>query len=59
MTDYEIHDPDYSRMTTDDWDSPQKNDFETDDLGDIADHFVLSSSGFSPRELHRTPTAGR
>ncbi|SIR51293.1 hypothetical protein SAMN05421858_2582 [Haladaptatus litoreus] len=25
---------------------PQEHDFDTDDLSEIADHFVLSSSGF-------------
>jgi len=48
MTDYEIHEPDYSGTTTDEWDSPQENDFGTDDLGEIAAHFVLSSAGFPP-----------
>lgn len=51
MTDYEIHEPDYSGTTTDDWDSLQKNDLETNDLGEIAAHFVLSSSGFSPENF--------
>ena len=51
MTAYEIHEPDYSGTTTDDWESPQENDFETDDLGEIADHFVLSSSGFPPENF--------
>ncbi len=48
MTDYSVHEPDYSGTTTDDWDAPQENDFDTDDLGEIADAFVLSSSGFPP-----------
>ena len=45
---YEVHEPEYSGTTTEDWDAPQENDFETDDLGEIADHFVLSASGFPP-----------
>ena len=48
MTDYEVHEPDYSGTTTEDWEAPQKNDFDTDDLSEIADHFVLSASGFPP-----------
>ena len=51
MTDYEMHEPDYSGTTTDDWDAPQEEDFDTDDLGEIADHFVLSSSGFPPENF--------
>lgn len=46
MTEYETHEPDYSGTTTEEWDSPQKEDFDTDDLSEIDDHFVLSSSGF-------------
>ena len=51
MTDYAIHDPEYSGTTTDDWDAPQKNDFETDDLDEIAGAFVLSASGFPPENF--------
>lgn len=48
MSSYESHEPSYDGTTTDDWDAPREHDFDTDDLGDIADHFVLSSSGFPP-----------
>lgn len=51
MTDYEMHEPDYSDTTEEDWDDPQLNDFETDDLGEVDDHFVLSSSGFPPENF--------
>ena len=51
MTDYEIHEPDYAGTTTDAWDSPQENDFKTDDLSEIATHFVFSSSGFPPENF--------
>lgn len=51
MTDYEIHEPDFSGTTTDDWDDPQLEDFDTDDLGEIDDHFILSSSGFPPENF--------
>lgn len=47
-TDYDVHEPDYAGTTTEEWDAPQQNDFGTDDLGEIADHFVLSASGFPP-----------
>jgi hypothetical protein len=46
MTDYSVHEPDYSGTTEDDWDAPRENDFDTADPGEIADHFVLSASGF-------------
>lgn len=48
MSSYESHEPSYDGTTTGDWDAPRENDFDTDDPGDVADHFVLSSSGFPP-----------
>lgn len=51
MTDYAVHEPEYSDTTDDEWDEPQLNDFETDDLGEVADHFVLSASGFPPENF--------
>lgn len=48
MTDYAMHEPEYSDTTTEEWDDPQMNDFETDDLSEIDDHFVLSATGFPP-----------
>ncbi len=48
MTEYELHDPEFSGTTTDEWSEPQLEDFETDDLGDVADHFLLSATGFPP-----------
>lgn len=51
MTDYDIHQPDYSGTTTEDWSAPRENDFDTDDFSEISDHFVLSSSGFPPEEF--------
>ncbi len=51
MTDYELHEPDFSETTTDEWEEPQLEDFETDDLSEVADHFLLSSSGFPPEKF--------
>lgn len=51
MTDYELHEPDFSGTTTDDWEDPQLEDFDTDDLGEVADHFILSGSGFPPENF--------
>lgn len=51
MPDYEIHEPDYSGTTREDWSAPQENDFDTDDLSAIDDHFLLSASGFPPEKF--------
>lgn len=48
MTEYDLHEPEYSGTTTEAWDSPQEEDFDTDNLSEIDDNFVLSSSGFPP-----------
>ncbi|WP_224270444.1 hypothetical protein [Haloprofundus salinisoli] len=48
MTDYELHEPEFSGTTEGEWDAPQEQDFETDELSEIADHFLLSASGFPP-----------
>lgn len=48
MPGYDLHEPDYSGTTTEEWDAPQQDDFETEDLETIADNFLLSSSGFPP-----------
>lgn len=46
-----MHEPAYSGTTTEDWEAPQLEDFETDDLSEIDDHFILSSSGFPPENF--------
>lgn len=51
MTDYERHEPSYSGTTTEEWHAPQLEDFDTDDLSAVADHFVLSASGFPPENF--------
>lgn len=51
MTDYDMHEPDYSGTTTEEWNAPQQEDFDTNDLSDIDDHFILSTSGFPPDEF--------
>ena len=48
MTDYKLHAPRYSGRTTEDWNAPQMEDFDTDDLSEIDGHFLLSASGFPP-----------
>ncbi|WP_372910194.1 hypothetical protein [Salinigranum sp.] len=51
MTNYDVHEPGYSGTTTEEWDAPQMADFDTDDLSAIADHFVLSTTGFPPDDF--------
>ena len=48
VTDYAMHEPDVSGTTTEEWDEPRLEDFDTDDLSEVADHFILSASGFPP-----------
>lgn len=51
MTDYAMHEPDCSGTTAEAWDEPQLEDFDTDDLSEVADHFILSASGFPPENF--------
>lgn len=53
MTEYSVHEPAYDGTTDEEWDAPQENDFDTDDLSEIAEHFVLSTSGFDDPENYR------
>lgn len=43
-----VHKPSYSGTTEQSWNKPSKGDFDTDDLSDIADHYIVSKSGFPP-----------
>jgi hypothetical protein len=51
LQDYEMHTPDWSGTTEDDWSSPDLEDFDTDDPGEVANHFLISSSGFPPENF--------
>jgi len=51
VTDYSVHEPDVSGTTTEEWDEPQLEDFDTDDIGEVADHFILLASGFPPENF--------
>jgi len=48
LQDYEMHTPDWSGTTEQDWSRPDLDDFDTDDLSEVAKHFLISSSGFPP-----------
>ncbi len=44
----EVHSVDFSGTTDSSWDKPAMEDFETSDLGQIADHFLVSKTEFPP-----------
>jgi Chromosome segregation ATPases len=44
----EIHSVDFSGTTEGDWSKPDMEDFDTDDLSEIDDHFLVSKTGFPP-----------
>jgi len=51
LQDYEMHTPDWSGMTEGEWNSPDMEDFDTDDLSEISSHFLISSTGFPPENF--------
>ncbi|WP_254532031.1 hypothetical protein [Natrinema gelatinilyticum] len=51
MTDYAVHEPKFSDTTTAEWDEPELEDFDTDDLDEVGEHFICSSSGFPPENF--------
>lgn len=51
VPEYEVREPEFDDTTTEEWNRPQQNDFDTDDLEEIARHFVLSEGGFPPENF--------
>lgn len=51
LQDYEMHTPEWSGTTESDWSSPDLEDFDTDDLSEVAKHFLISASGFPPEDF--------
>ncbi|WP_135303076.1 hypothetical protein [Haloarcula amylovorans] len=51
MTAYEATAVSYDTVTTEAWDAPELNDFDTDDLTEIGDHFVVAKGGFPPEKF--------
>jgi hypothetical protein len=51
LQDYEMHTPEWSGTTEQDWSRPDLEDFDTDDLSEVANHFLISSSGFPPENF--------
>jgi len=46
VSEYELHRPEFSGTTRNDWEFPSEVDFDTGDLPAAADRFLLSKSGF-------------
>lgn len=51
LQDYDMHTPDWSGTTESEWSSPDMEDFDTDDLSEIANHFLISATGFPPENF--------
>lgn len=51
LQDLEIHEPEFSDTADQEWNSPDMEDFDTDDLSEIDDHFIVSRSGFAPENF--------
>lgn len=47
----QVHDPSYSSTTEGEWSKPSMSDFDTDDLSEIAGHFLVSFDGFPPENF--------
>jgi hypothetical protein len=51
LQEYEFHNPDWDGTTESDWSTPDLEDFDTDDLSEVADHFLISTTGFPPENF--------
>jgi len=47
----EAHMPEFTGTTESDWSSPDMEDFDTDDMSEIAKHYLVSKSGFPPENF--------
>jgi len=47
----EVHTPEYSGTTESSWSKPDMEDFDTDDLSEIDDYFLVSKTGFPPENF--------
>lgn len=48
---HSVHEPDFSGSTDSSWSAPDMEDFDTDDLSEIDDHFIVSKTGFPPDDF--------
>jgi len=51
LQEWDFHEPTWDGTTESEWDSPDMEDFDTDDLGEIAAHFLISQTGFPPENF--------
>jgi hypothetical protein len=51
LQEYDMHEVSYTGTTERSWDSPDMEDFDTDDMSDIDNHFLISMSGFPPENF--------
>lgn len=50
LAEVSIHTPEYSGTKKPSWTRPSMEDFDTDDLSEIDDHFIVSMNGFPPEK---------
>lgn len=48
LQEYAMHDVEFTGTTERSWDAPDMEDFDTDDMSEIDNHFLISMSGFPP-----------
>lgn len=51
LQEMEIHEPEFDDTADQEWNSPDMEDFETDDMSEIDDHFIVSDTGFPPENF--------
>jgi hypothetical protein len=47
----DIHEPEFDGTTMKDWSSPDMEDFNTEDMSELDNHFLVSTSGFPPENF--------
>lgn len=51
LAQHAVHEPEFSDSADREWNAPDMEDFDTDDLSEIDDHFIVSKSGFPPEKF--------
>jgi hypothetical protein len=51
LAEYEMHEVEFDGTTTKDWDGVSMEDFDTEDMGEIGNHFIASKSGFPAEDF--------
>ena len=52
MTEYSVHEPTFRDTTVEQWSFPRANQYGSDDLSEVAKHFLVSASGFDDPDHH-------